>query len=219
MGYILQQVNILSSKLKCYKKKTSHRRVKCPVHHQKHQQWACENENCTMEQCKKLALSVCACVLFIWDPGCTVGRRQAGRGSVMRWAMFCLETLGPAIHVDAISTPTVTDHVHCHRKRYSLMPVASAGLCAVPPSVNLAFKFPRSQSSWASLESAGQTSTIHGGPPHNLQDLDSNLLQTSWYQIPLHNFTGSRALLAAKERPSQYMLLILCVIYISLITY
>ena len=33
-------------------------------------------------------------------PGCTVGRRQAGGGSVMLWEMFCWETLGPAIHVD-----------------------------------------------------------------------------------------------------------------------
>ena len=33
-------------------------------------------------------------------PGCTVGRRQASGGSVVLWAMFCWETLGPAIHVD-----------------------------------------------------------------------------------------------------------------------
>ena len=31
----------------------------------------------------------------VMAPGCTVGRRQAGGGSVM----FCWETLGPAIHV------------------------------------------------------------------------------------------------------------------------
>ncbi|KAK3556264.1 hypothetical protein QTP70_007073 [Hemibagrus guttatus] len=50
-------------------------------------------------------------------PGCTMGRRQAGRGSVMLWAMFCWETLGPAIHVDVTLTRTtyisiVADHVH-----------------------------------------------------------------------------------------------------------
>ena len=34
----------------------------------------------------------------------TIGRRQAGRGSVMLWSMFCWETLGPAIHVDVTLT-------------------------------------------------------------------------------------------------------------------
>ena len=50
-------------------------------------------------------------------PGCTMGRSQAGGGSVMLWAMFCWETLGPAIHVDVTLTRTtylsiVADHVH-----------------------------------------------------------------------------------------------------------
>ncbi|KAK3544698.1 hypothetical protein QTP86_026097, partial [Hemibagrus guttatus] len=50
-------------------------------------------------------------------PGCTMGRRQAGGGSVMLWAMFCWETLGPAIYVDVTLTRTtylsiVADHVH-----------------------------------------------------------------------------------------------------------
>ncbi|KAK3561931.1 hypothetical protein QTP86_019061 [Hemibagrus guttatus] len=49
--------------------------------------------------------------------GYTMGRRQAGRGSVMLWAMFCWKTLGSAIHVDVILTRTtylsiVADHVH-----------------------------------------------------------------------------------------------------------
>ncbi|MCI4379860.1 hypothetical protein PGIGA_G00233280, partial [Pangasianodon gigas] len=39
-------------------------------------------------------------------PGCTMERTQAGGGSVMLWAMFCWETLGPGIHVDAILTHT-----------------------------------------------------------------------------------------------------------------
>ena len=38
-------------------------------------------------------------------PGCTMGRRQAGGGSVMLWAIFCWETLGPAIHVDVTHLP------------------------------------------------------------------------------------------------------------------
>ena len=50
-------------------------------------------------------------------PGCTVGRRRAGGGSVMLWAMFCWETLGPAIHVDVNLTRVtyrniVADQVH-----------------------------------------------------------------------------------------------------------
>ena len=50
-------------------------------------------------------------------PGCTMGRRQACGGSVILWALFCWETLGPAIHVDVTLTRTtylsiVTDHVH-----------------------------------------------------------------------------------------------------------
>ena len=39
-------------------------------------------------------------------PGCTMGRRQASGGSVMLWAMFCWETLGPGIHVDVTLTRT-----------------------------------------------------------------------------------------------------------------
>ncbi|KAK3535736.1 hypothetical protein QTP70_020983 [Hemibagrus guttatus] len=50
-------------------------------------------------------------------PGCTMGKRQAGRGSVILWAMFCWETLGPAIHVVVTLRcttylSTVSDHVH-----------------------------------------------------------------------------------------------------------
>ena len=50
-------------------------------------------------------------------PRFTMGRQQAGRGSVVLWAMFYWETLGPAIHVDDTLTHTnnlsiVADHVH-----------------------------------------------------------------------------------------------------------
>ncbi|KAK3540543.1 hypothetical protein QTP70_034300 [Hemibagrus guttatus] len=50
-------------------------------------------------------------------PGCTMGRRQASGRSVMLWAVFCWETLGPAIHVDVTLTRTtylsiVADHVY-----------------------------------------------------------------------------------------------------------
>ncbi|KAK3559176.1 hypothetical protein QTP86_005072 [Hemibagrus guttatus] len=81
-----------------------------------------------MEQWKKVAWSDESCFLLHhvdglrrllgehMAPGCTIGRRQACDGSVMLWAMFCWETLGP-IHVDVTLTRTtylsiVTDHVH-----------------------------------------------------------------------------------------------------------
>ena len=46
-----------------------------------------------------------------------MGRRQAGGGSVMLLAVFCWESLGPAIHVDVTLKCTthlmiVADHVH-----------------------------------------------------------------------------------------------------------
>ena len=46
-----------------------------------------------------------------------MGRRQADGGSVMLWAMFYWEPLGPAIHVDVILTRTTylglgADHEH-----------------------------------------------------------------------------------------------------------
>ncbi len=102
----------------------------CPVHHRKCKQCAREHQNWTMEQCKKVAWSdesrfllhhLDGCVRRLpgehMAPGCTMGRRQAGGGSVMLCAMFCWQTLGPVIHVDVTLTHTtylsiVTDHVH-----------------------------------------------------------------------------------------------------------
>lgn len=48
--------------------------------------------------------------------GCTMGRRQAGGGSMMLWTVFCWETVGPTIHVDVTLTSNsylniVADHV------------------------------------------------------------------------------------------------------------
>ncbi|KAK3519048.1 hypothetical protein QTP70_016372 [Hemibagrus guttatus] len=103
-----------------------------PVHCRKRQQWACERQNWTTEQWKKVTWSdesrfllhhvdvrVCARLLpgEHMAPGCTMGRRRAGGGSVMLWAMFCWETLGPAVHVDVTLTRStylsiVADHVH-----------------------------------------------------------------------------------------------------------
>jgi len=116
-----------------------------PVHRRKSQQWTREHQNWTTEQWKKLAWSdesrfllhhvdgrVCVRRLpgEHMAPGCTMGRRQAGGGSVMLWAMFCWETLGPAIHVDVTLTRTtylsiVETMYTLSWKRYSLVAVAS----------------------------------------------------------------------------------------------
>ncbi|KAK3516948.1 hypothetical protein QTP70_028239, partial [Hemibagrus guttatus] len=94
-----------------------------------YQKWS---KNWTREQWKKVAWSDETCFLFHhmdgrvcvhrlpgehMAPGCTMGRRQAGGGSVMLWAMFCWETLGPADHVDVTLTCTtylciVVEHVY-----------------------------------------------------------------------------------------------------------
>ena len=57
----------------------------------------------------------CVCIAYLWEhmaPGCTMGRRQAGGGSVIFWAMFCWETLRPAILVDV--TLTLTTWTCCY---------------------------------------------------------------------------------------------------------
>ncbi|MCJ8733570.1 hypothetical protein PDJAM_G00225080 [Pangasius djambal] len=103
-----------------------------PVHQRKRLQWACEHQNWTMKQWKKVAWSdeprfplhhvdgrvrVHRLPGEKTAPGCTMGRRQAGGGSVMPWTMFCWENLGPGIHVDVTLTHStylniVADQVH-----------------------------------------------------------------------------------------------------------
>ena len=87
----------------------------------------------------------------------------------MLWAMFCWETLGPAIHVDVTLTRTtyqsiVADHVH------PFMETVFPGGCGLFQQDNaschkakMASKFPRSQSNRASVGCAEQTSPMHGG--------------------------------------------------------
>ena len=97
-----------------------------PVHHQECLQWAWNSRTGPWNNGRRwpglmnhvffynMWLAKCVCVMAA---GCTVGRRQAGGGSVMLWAIFCWETLGPGIHVDVTWTRTtylniVADHVH-----------------------------------------------------------------------------------------------------------
>ncbi|KAK3515693.1 hypothetical protein QTP70_028532 [Hemibagrus guttatus] len=125
---------------------------------------------------------------------CTMGRRQAGRGSIMFWAMFCWETFSSAIHVDVTLTcttylSTAADHVHpfmetvfpdgCGLFQQDNAPCHKAKMVQEwfdehnnefevltwPPN------FPRSQSNRASVGCAGQTRPIHGGPTSQLREL------------------------------------------------
>ncbi|KAK3532871.1 hypothetical protein QTP70_001156 [Hemibagrus guttatus] len=103
--------------------------VLTPVHHRKRQQWACQHQNWTTEQWKKVAwtdesrflLHHVVCVRLLpgehMAPGRTMGRSRAGGGSVLLWSMFCWETLGPTVHVDVTVTRSTylsiaADHVH-----------------------------------------------------------------------------------------------------------
>ncbi|MCI4375370.1 hypothetical protein PGIGA_G00108680 [Pangasianodon gigas] len=122
-----------------------------------------------------------------------MGRRQARGGSVMLWAMFCWETLCPGIYVDVTLTRTtylniVADQIHPFIATVSPngsglfqqdnVPCYTAKIVQEwfeehdrVQDVDLASKFPRSQSHRASVGCAGQTSLIHGGPTSQLTGL------------------------------------------------
>ncbi|KAK3561066.1 hypothetical protein QTP86_026371 [Hemibagrus guttatus] len=124
--------------------------------------------------------------------GCTMGRRQASGGSVMLWAMFCWETVGPAIHMDVTLTCStylsiVADRIHpfmetvfpdgCGLLQQDNAPCHSTkmGQEWFDEHNNefevLTSKFPRSQSNQASVGCAEQTSLIHRGPTLQLTGL------------------------------------------------
>ncbi|KAK3511175.1 hypothetical protein QTP70_032220, partial [Hemibagrus guttatus] len=136
-------------------------------------------------------------------PGCTMGRRQASRGSVMLWAVFCWETLGPAIiHVDVTLTCTTylsiaADHVHPFMEMFEVFtwPPNSPDLS---PITHL----------WDVLDKQ-----VHSmeAPPRNLQDLKgsaANILvpdNTAYLQ----GSSGVHALMdqgcfGSKRGPTQY---------------
>ena len=106
-----------------------------------------------------------------------MGGRQACGGSVMLWAMFCWETLGPGIHVDVTLICTtylniVADQVHPFMAtvfphgselfQQDNAPLHFSGMVWVTSQrvlgVALASKFPRSQANWASVGCAGKAS-------------------------------------------------------------
>ena len=220
-----------------------------PVHRRKRQQWAREHQNWTTEQWKKVAWSDESRFLLHhvdgrvrvrrfpgehMAPGCTMGRRQAGGGSVMLWAMFCWETLGPAIHVDVTLTRTtylsiVADHVH------PFMETVFPGGCGLFQQDNAPCHKAKMVQEWFEEHNnefevltwppnspdlnpiehlwdvLNKQVRSMEAPPRNLQDL-KDLLLTSWCQIPQHTFRGLvesmprrvRAVLAAKGGPTQY---------------
>ncbi|KAK3529377.1 hypothetical protein QTP70_029484, partial [Hemibagrus guttatus] len=113
-------------------------------------------------------------------PGCSMGKRQVGRGSVMLWAMFYWETLGSAIHVDVTLTRStylsiVADHewFYEHNNQFEVLtwPPNSPDLNPIEHLWDVLNKQVRSMES----------------PPYDLQDL-KDLLLTSWCQIPQHTF-------------------------------
>lgn len=83
-----------------------------PVHCRKRLQWACDQQNWTMDQWKTVVWSD-ECFFFnnMWTKGGVtyLGKRcyqdalwEGGKpgGSMVLWEMFCWETLSPAIHVE-----------------------------------------------------------------------------------------------------------------------
>ncbi|KAK3531598.1 hypothetical protein QTP70_024987 [Hemibagrus guttatus] len=162
-----------------------------PVHHRKHQQWTREHQNWTIEQWKKVDWSDESCFLLhhVDDrvrvhhlpgehmaPGCTMGRRRAGEGSVMLWAMFCCETLGPAIHVDVTLTLTtylsiIADSVHPFMETALTWPPNSPDLSPI-------------EHLWDVLDKQVRSLEASSCNLHDLKDL----LLTSWCQVPQHTF-------------------------------
>lgn len=67
--------------------------------------------------------------------GCTMWRMQVGGGSVILWAKFCWESLGPGIHIDVTLTCTtyqnsVADQVH-HSIVFTISTVSVASFSGI----------------------------------------------------------------------------------------
>ncbi len=145
-------------------------------------------------------------------------RRQASRGIVMFWPMFCWETLDPGIHVDVTLAHTtylkiVTDHVHHFMAMVftdgsDLFRQDNAHCKTLFENRNglrnmmKSSSFPRSQSDGISMGCAGPKSDS-GGPPCNLQDLKELLLMCQILQDKFRGLVKSmprciRAALAAQ---------------------
>ena len=112
------------------------------------------------------------------------GGEKLSWDSVMLWAMFCWESLGPGIHVDVTLTYTKDSNIaedQIHPFVETLYPGGSGSFSSTHCrncssmvwetrqrlwGVDIASKFPRSQSDWASVESAGNTEKSNLWRPH-----------------------------------------------------
>uniref|UniRef100_A0A8C4Q1N8 Transposable element Tc1 transposase n=1 Tax=Eptatretus burgeri TaxID=7764 RepID=A0A8C4Q1N8_EPTBU len=186
-----------------------------PVHRCKRLQWAREHRNWTLEQWKKVAWSdesrflldhVDGRVRVCRLPGEVMARGCTGGGSVMLWAMFCWETLGPAIHVDVNLTRVtylniVADQVHPFMAKVFLegsglfqqdnVPCHTAHIVwecfEEHDEVFMVLPWPPNSPDlnpiehlWDVLVRQVQSTAA---PPLNLQDL-KDLLLMFWYQTP-----------------------------------
>lgn len=118
-----------------------------------------------------------------------MGIRQAGEGSVMVWAMFYMQTLGPVFHEDVTLTRTtylsiVTDHTHpimetvlpdgcCHFQQDNAQNKEHNNKFEVltrPPNSPDLYPI---EHLWDALDKQVQSMEA---PPHNVQDLKDLLL-------------------------------------------
>ncbi|KAJ8254683.1 hypothetical protein GJAV_G00196010 [Gymnothorax javanicus] len=224
-------------------------RMLTPDHHQQRLQWAQEHQDWTLEQWKKVVWSdESQFVLHHVDgrvrvrrlpgtevpAGGAVGKIPAGGEKVTLWAMFCWESLGPIVHLEASLTPDaylniVADQVHPFMA--TVFPDGDGffqqdgGPCCTAQSVQEWFEehdaefklLPWPPNSpdlnplvnlWGLLEQQVRSAAT---PPGSLEDL-KELLLASWDQIPQDTFRGLieslalrvKAVLAAQGGPTAY---------------
>lgn len=190
-------------------------------------QWAREHQNWTVEQWKRVAWSSESCfILELGDdragvrriptdeltPWSSVDVEKACKGSVMFWATFCWESLGPIIHVDQIMNGgtylnIVADHAHTFMTmafpnggglfQQDDAPYHSARIVQEwfeehgeefellhwpPDSSDLS----PIEHLWDMLDQQLRSATE---PPRTVEELKQQL-ETAWYQIPPDTYRG-----------------------------
>lgn len=190
-------------------------------HRQMRLLWAKKHRNWTPEEWKKVAWSDESRFLVHHldgrvrirrfpneplAPGCTVGRRQAGGGGIMVWAMFSWGTLGPIIPIEQSLTSVrylnmVADQVHpfmatvfpagdgvyqqdnapCHKGRIVMdwFEEHSSDFQVMSWPPNSPDMNPI-EHLWSYLENQIRAATL---PPRNVRELQDQLV-SAWYQIP-----------------------------------